>query len=177
MVMLLTVAGHETTVNLLGNGTAALLSHPDQLDRLRAEPELLPRAVEELLRYVTPIQATFPVVGTEDVEVEGVTIAAGEVILPAVLAANRDPAYVEDPDTLDITRSPKPHLGFGPGPHHCLGASLARLEARIGFAALLERYPDLSLAVDPSELTWQPNVIFQGLAGLPVRVGKPGSPQ
>ncbi len=173
MVLLLTVAGHETTVNLLGNGTAALLSHPEQFARLRAEPELLPRAIEELLRYVTPVQTTFPVVGTEAVEIDGVTIPAGEPILPAVLAANRDPARIEDPDTLDITRSPNHHLGLGHGPHHCLGASLARLEARVGFGALLQRYPELSLAVDPSELTWQPNVLFHGLAALPVRLGKP----
>lgn len=173
MVLLLTVAGHETTVNLLANGTAALLAHPEQLARLRAEPGLLPGAVEELLRFVTPVQTAFPVTATEDVELEGVTVPAGEIILPTVLAANRDPAHLADPDTLDITRAPHPHLGFGHGPHHCVGAPLARLEARVGFATLLARYPDLSLAVAPPDLTWEPSVLFHGLTALPVRLGKP----
>lgn len=173
MVIMLVVAGHETTANLLANGTAALLAHPDQLARLVAEPELIPGAVEELLRFATPAQTTFPLVAGEDLEIEGVTVPAGELIIPALLAANRDPAQVENPDQLDVTRSPNSHLGLGQGPHHCLGAPLARLEARIGFAALLERHPDLSLAVESSELTWQPNVLFHGLTALPVRLGKP----
>lgn len=173
MVNLLAVAGHETTSNLLANGTAALLAHPDQLARLRTDPDLLPTAVEELLRFATPVQTAFPVVSAADVQLDGVTIPAGEAIFPAVLAANRDPRFVDEPDVLDITRTSKPNLGFGHGPHHCLGVSLARLEARIGFATLLERYPDLSLAVDPSELTWQANVMFHGLSALPVRLGKP----
>lgn len=173
MVIMLVVAGHETTANLLANGTAALLTHPDQLARLVAEPDLMPGAVEELLRFATPVQTTFPLVAGEDLEIEGVTVPAGEVIIPAILAANRDPAHVEEPGRLDIARSPNSHLGLGHGPHHCLGAPLARLEARIGFATLLERHPDLCLAVEPPELTWQPNVLFHGLTALPVRLGKP----
>ena len=173
MVIMLVVAGHETTANLIANGTAALLAHPDQLARLRAEPALLPGAVEELVRFATPVQTTFPLASSEDVDIDGVAVPAGELILPAVLAANRDPAHLADADTLDITRPSKPHLGFGHGPHHCLGVSLAKLEARIGFATLLERHVDLSLAVEPSELTWQPNVLFHGLTALPVRLGKP----
>lgn len=175
MVIMLVVGGHETTANLLANGTAALLARPDQLARLRADPALLPGAVDELVRFSTPVQTTFPLMATEDVELGGVSVPAGELILPSVLAANRDPAHLDDPDRLDITRPSKPHLGFGHGPHHCLGVSLARLEARIGFAALLERHPDLSLAVDPTELTWQPNVLFHGLTALPVRLGRQAS--
>ena len=173
MVMLLVVAGHETTANLISNGMAALLDHPDQLARLCEDPGLWPGAVEELLRFATPVQSTFPLVAQTDVEIAGVPVPAGDVIIPAILVTNRDPEHVDDPDTLDITRPPKSHLGFGHGPHHCLGASLARLEARIGFRALLEHYPRLSLAVDPSELTWQPNWLFHGLSALPVRLGKP----
>ena len=173
MVIMLVVAGHETTANLLANGTAALLAQPEQLARLVEEPELMPCAVEELLRFATPAQTTFPLVAEEDLEIDGVTVPAGELIIPAILAANRDPAHVDDPDQLDITRSPNSHLGLGHGPHHCLGAPLARLEARVGFTTLLQRHPNLSLAVEPSELTWQPNVLFHGLTALPVRLGKP----
>lgn len=173
MVIMLVVAGHETTANLLANGTAALFAFPDQKARLVADPALIPSAVEELLRFASPVQSTFPVVAAEDVELAGVTIPVGEVILPSPLAANRDPAHVEDPDALDVSRTPNSHLGLGHGPHHCLGAPLARLEARIGFETLLGRHPDLSLAVDPAELTWQPNVLFHALAALPVRLGKP----
>ena len=173
MTMLLVVAGHETTTNLIGNGLAALFAHPDQLALLRQDPALWPTAIEELVRYATPVQSTFPVWAQTEIEIEGVTVPAGEIILPALLPANRDPAHLDEPDTLDVTRAPKPHLGFGHGPHHCLGVSLARLELRIGFTTLLERYPDLALAVAPSELTWHPNWLFHGLTELPVRLGKP----
>jgi cytochrome P450 len=173
MVMLLVVAGHETTVNLISNGMAALFAHPDQLARLRAEPARWPGAVEELLRFATPVQSTFPLLAQTDVEVAGVTVPAGELIMPALLPANRDPAHIDNPDTLDVTRPPQQHLAFGHGPHHCLGISLARLEARIGFSALVERFPDLALAIDPAELRWQPNWLFHSLTGLPVRLGKP----
>jgi cytochrome P450 len=173
MVMLLVVAGHETTVNLISNGMAALFAHPDQLARLRAEPARWPGAVEELLRFATPVQSTFPLLAQTDVEIAGVTVPAGELIMPALLPANRDPAHIDNPDTLDVTRPPQQHLAFGHGPHHCLGISLARLEARIGFSALVERFPDLALAIDPAELRWQPNWLFHSLTGLPVRLGKP----
>jgi cytochrome P450 len=173
MVWLLVVAGFETTVNLIGNGVAVLFEHPDELGRLRADPALLPLAVEELLRFTGPAQSTFPLVATEPVELGGVRIGVGEVVVPAVLAANRDPAHTPRADMLDVGRTPNQHVGFGHGIHHCLGAPLARLEGRIALGALLERFPDLALAVPPAELTYRPNFLFHGLTTLPVRLGKP----
>ena len=168
MIWLLTVAGHETTVNLLASGIAALLTHPEQLARLRAEPALISSAVEELLRFCSPVQVTFPVVATVDTEVAGVRIPAGEPVVPALLPANRGVA--DESDALDLGRSPNHHLAFGHGAHHCLGAPLARLEARIALGALLERFPDLRLAVAPDQLRWRPNFLFHGLTELPVRL-------
>jgi cytochrome P450 len=173
MIFVLVIAGHETTVNLIGNGVAALLDHPDQLARLRAEPQLMERAVEELLRFEGPAQTTFPVVAAEAVEVAGTVIEPGEVVVPALLIANRDATRFPDPDGLDVGRAPEPHVGFGHGIHHCLGAPLARLEARIAFSALFARFPDLSLAVERGELSTRPSFLFHGLFELPVRLGKP----
>jgi cytochrome P450 len=168
MVFLLLVAGHETTVNLIVSGTHALLRHPDQLALLRAEPERLPAAVEELLRYDGPLQVTVPSVTAAPIEVGGVTIPAGEVVLPALLAANRDPARFPEPDRLDITRPSNPHIAFGHGLHHCLGAPLARLEGRIALGALLARFPGLRLADPATEPARNPGLILNGLVALPV---------
>ncbi|HUR74307.1 MAG TPA: cytochrome P450 [Sporichthya sp.] len=173
MIWILVIAGHETTVNLIGNGVAVLLEHPDQLARLRADEALLPLAVEELLRFAGPAQSTFPVIATEPLELGGVRIEAGDILVPATIAANRDPANTPRPDALDVGRTPNQHIGFGHGIHHCLGAPLARLEGRIALGALLERFPDLALAVPPAELTYRPNFLFHGLTTLPVRLGKP----
>ncbi|WP_019876316.1 cytochrome P450 family protein [Sporichthya polymorpha] len=170
MAFILIAAGHETTVHLIANGVEALLTHRPQWDLLRAEPERVPAAVEELLRWCGPVQVTFPLIAAEPLEVGGAAIGAGELVIVALLPANRDPAQVEDPDVLDVTREPRPHLGFGHGIHHCLGVALARLEARIAFETLLRRCPDLRLAVDPDELTWTPSFIFHGLDRLPVQV-------
>jgi cytochrome P450 len=170
MMFLLTVAGHETTVNLIGNGVLALATHPEQAARLRAEPALMASAVEELLRYEGPVQVPFPLLATATVEIGGVEIAAGDIVVPALLSANRDPDHTPDPDTLDLGRSPNSHVAFGHGIHHCLGAPLARLEGRIALTALLERYPDLRLATPPDDLTWRPNVIIHGLTALTVRL-------
>lgn len=173
MIFLLVIAGHETTVNLLGSGVAELLTYPDQMARLRAEPALIGRAIEELLRFCSPLQVTFPLVAACEMRLGGVTVAAGDIVLPALLAANRDRAQIEEPDTLDLGRAQIQHLAFGHGIHHCVGAPLARLEGRIALAALVDRFPDLSLAVDPAALTWQPNFFFHALTELPVRLGKP----
>lgn len=170
MVFLLLVAGHETTVNLLCNGTYALLTHPDQLALLRAEPERLPAAVEELLRFDGPLQVPIPSVTAAPVEVAGVTIPAGEVVLPALLAANRDPDRYDDADRLDITRSSTQHLAFGHGLHHCLGAPLARLEGRIGIGSLLARFPGLRLADPGAEPARSPALLMNALVELPVVV-------
>ena len=167
MCTLLLTAGHETTTNLIGGGTLALLRHPEQLRLLRAQPELLPSAVEELLRFEPPVHLDGRVAAV-DVELGGQTIAAGQCVLAVIGAANRDPAFFRDPQRLDITRARNPHLSFGRGIHFCLGAPLARLETQIAFGELLRRLPDLALDLDaPPE--WNPNIVIRGLTTLPVR--------
>ncbi|SES78640.1 cytochrome P450 family protein [Geodermatophilus poikilotrophus] len=169
MAFLLLVAGHETTVNLIGNGVLALLRRPDRLAELRADPALVPGAVEEFLRLDGPVNlATFRHT-TEPVEVGGTTIPAGEVVLVSLASANRDPDHYTAPDELDLHREAS-HLAFGHGIHHCLGAPLARLEGEVAFRTLLARFPDLTLAVDPGELTWRQSILMRGLTRLPVRL-------
>ncbi|KAA2258695.1 cytochrome P450 [Solihabitans fulvus] len=168
MIFLLLVAGHETTVNLIGNGTLALLRSPDQLAALRADRSLLPGAIEEFLRFESPVNtATFRFTA-EDTKVGDITIPAGELVLVALGGADRDPHKFIDPDTLDITRPATGHLAFGHGIHYCLGAPLARLEAEIAFDKLLTRFPDLRLAVDPHEIEWRTSSIMRGVRELPV---------
>ena len=168
MVSLLLVAGHETTVNLIGNAVHALLTHPEQMGLLRAQPHRLPDVIEETLRFDGPLQmATFRW-SAKPVDIGEVTIPAGEIVLPGLLAANRHPACAAQPDALDIARTDNAHLGFGHGIHHCLGAPLARLEGRIALGTLLARFPRLRLAVPAQQLTWRQGVIMNGLAALPV---------
>jgi cytochrome P450 len=168
MAFLLLVAGHETTVNLIGNGVLALLTHPEQLALLQTQPDRLEAAVEELLRFDGPLQVATLRLTTEPVVLGGVVIPAGDIVVPGLLAANRGPACIADPDTLDVTRTDNPHLAFGHGIHHCLGAPLARLEGRIALGSLLARFPRLRLAVPPEELTRRPSVLMHSLAALPV---------
>lgn len=168
MINLLAIAGHETTVNLIANGIHALLTHPDQLARLRGQPDLITSAVEELLRFESPVQVAVPFVAAESLDIDGAQITAGEMVIAALLAANRDSARIPQPDSLDIGRPYNPHMAFGHGIHHCLGAPLARLEGRIALTSLLDRYPRLQLAVPPAQLTYQPSFVFHGLATLPV---------
>jgi len=163
---LLLLAGHETTTNLIGNGTLALLRHPAELARLRADRALLPGAIEELLRYDSPVQATVRV-ATQDVEVGGQKIPAEALVIVGIGAANRDPAAFRDPDRLDLARADNHHLSFGFGVHFCLGASLARLEAELAFGALLERFPRLELASEA--VSYRANLILRGLNALPLR--------
>ena len=171
MAFLLLVAGHETTVNLIASGMLALLLNPGELARLRADPALLSSAVEELLRYVNPVNnATFRFT-SEPVEIGGVPIGPGEVVLVSLSGANRDPSHYADPDRLDLGRDTGGHLAFGHGIHYCLGAPLARLEAEIAFAGLLERFGSITLAVPPDELRWRPSTLIHGLESLPVRLG------
>jgi cytochrome P450 len=171
MVYLLLLAGHETTVNLIGNGVLALLTHPDQLALLRAEPERLPAAVEELLRFDGPLQSAVPAVATEPVQIAGVTVPAGAPVVVALLAANRDPDRLARPDRLDVTRPDVlGHLAFGHGVHHCLGAPLARLEGRIALGSLVARFPRLRLAVPAAEIERTQGLLMNGLAALPVRL-------
>jgi cytochrome P450 PksS len=172
MVFLLLVAGHETTVNLIGNGMLALLEHPDQLARLREHPELIKPALEELLRYTSPVEMASERFAREDVTVAGVTIPRGEMVFAVIASANRDERQFPNPDALDITREPNKHLSFGLGAHFCLGAPLARLEGQIAINTLLRRLPRLQLAVAPAALRWRKGLIVRGLAALPVTFGK-----
>ena len=167
-VFLILVAGHETTVHLIGNGVHALLTHPEQLALLRAQPHRLDAAIEELLRFDGPLQVSTFRLTSVPVSIGATTIPAGEIVLIGVLAANRAPACAARPEALDITRADTPHLSFGRGLHHCLGAPLARLEGRIAVGSLLTRFPQLRLAVPAEHLTWRPNVLINGLATLPV---------
>jgi cytochrome P450 len=168
MVFLLLIAGHETTVNLIGSGVLALLEHQPQLDKLRGEPALMQAAVEELLRYTSPVFMTTERYAREDVTLHGVTIPRGEMTLGVIGSANRDETAFEHPDTLDLTREPNRHLSFGQGIHFCLGAPLARMEAQIAVGTLLRRMPGLRLKVSPDSLRWRPGMILRGLDSLPV---------
>jgi pimeloyl-[acyl-carrier protein] synthase len=163
--LLLFIAGHETTVNLIGNGLLALLRNPDQLQRLRTNPALLPTAVEELLRYDSPVQRTARIPNT-DVEVGGRSIPKGTMVVAAIGAANRDPAHFPDPDRLDVGRADNRHIAFGFGIHYCLGAPLARLEGQIAFGTLLRRFPRLALASPAAD--WRESSTLRGLRTLPV---------
>jgi cytochrome P450 len=170
MLFLLLVAGHETTSNLIASGTLALLTNPAELDRLRTDRSLLPGAVEELLRYVNPLNHATDRFTLEPVEIGGVTIPAREWVLCVTSSANRDPERFGDPDRLDVGRDAGGHVAFGHGIHFCLGAPLARLEGEVAFGALLSRFPGLSLAADPSSLRWRPSSLIHGLEALPVRI-------
>jgi cytochrome P450 len=163
--ILLLVAGHETTVNLIGNGMLALLRHPEQLRRLREHPELITSAVEELLRYDGPVQRTGRM-PSEDVTVGGRTIAKGEMVMPFIGAADRDPAQFPDPDRLDITRSENRHVAFGTGIHFCLGAPLARVEGQIAINTLLRRLPTLTLVTEKP--AYRQSLTLRGLTALHV---------
>jgi len=163
--ILLLIAGHETTVNLIGNGTLALLRHPDQLRRLREDPALIGGAIEELLRFDGPVQRTARI-PSEDVTIAGHKIAAGEMVMPFIGAADRDPAQFPEPDRLNITRAENRHVAFGLGIHFCLGAPLARIEGQIAIATLLRRLPRLALATDRP--AFRPSLTLRGLEALPV---------
>lgn len=170
MVFLLLVAGHETTVNLLANGTLDLLTHPDQLQMLRDNPALIDNAVEEILRYNGPLGSTTMRWALEDVEIHGQIIPAGDMVLASLLGADRDPDVFENPNVFDITRNPNPHIAFGNGIHYCLGAPLARIEAVISFDTILKRLPNLSLAVKPEELVWNESILLHSMKALPVSI-------
>jgi cytochrome P450 PksS len=168
MVVLLIVAGHETTVSLITNAVLSLLSNPEQLEKLRADPALLPAAVEELLRYDSAVERTITRLAAADVELGGATIARGDPVIAVVGSANRDPAQFPNPDVLDLRRDAGRHVGFGRGPHYCLGAPLARLETEIALETLFRRLPHLRLATTNDDLYWRPIPIFRSLASLPV---------
>jgi cytochrome P450 len=165
MLRLLLIAGNETTTNLIGNGLLALLRHPEQLHALRADPALIAGAVDELLRYDSPVQVLGRT-ATQDVEVGGRTVRKGQGVVLLLGSANRDPEVFDQPDRLDVRRRGPSILGFGRGIHHCLGAPLSRLEARITFETLLERFAEMRLlTADPP---FRDNIVLRGLETLPV---------
>lgn len=181
MAFILLFAGFETTVNLIGNGVHTLLRHPAERTRLqeslaRGEYALLETAVEELLRYDGPVELATWRYATEPLTIGGQAVAAGDPVLVVLAAADRDPDRFDGPNTLDLARRDNPHLGYGHGIHYCLGAPLARLEARTALAALLTRLPDLRLAADPAELRWRGGLIMRGLRTLPVAFSPPRHP-
>ncbi|PRQ00443.1 cytochrome P450 family protein [Enhygromyxa salina] len=170
MVFLLLFAGHETTVNLLGNGTLALLEHPEQFARLRDDPSLVPSAIEEMLRFDSPAHFSATRYVAERCEVGGMVLERGDKILPMLGAANRDGRAFDEPDAFDVGREPNRHVAFGAGPHFCIGAHLSRFEGRIALTRLVQRCPGLRLAVGRDALRWrQNNSGLRGLTALPVR--------
>jgi cytochrome P450 len=171
MIFLLIVAGHETTVNLIGNGMLAFFEHPDQFNLFKQDAEARVKpAIEEILRFYGPVEMSLTRFAREDLVLGGHQIKRGEPLNVMIAAADRDPQLVADPERFDISRAPTRHLGFGTGIHACLGAPLARLEGQIAFPSLLRRFPNIRLAVPAEELVWRLTGITRGLASLPVEV-------
>jgi cytochrome P450 PksS len=170
MAFLLLVAGHETTVNLISGGTLALLQHPEQLERLRKDPQLIEPAVEELLRYASPVEVSTERIAREDITVSGVRIPRGDLVFAVLASANRDERYFKDPNTLDLGREPNKHVSFGMGIHYCLGAPLARLEGQIAIQTLVNRFPNLRLARPAESLKWRTGILMRGPKQLPVKL-------
>jgi cytochrome P450 len=168
MIFLLLVAGHETTVNLISGGTLALLRHPEQLERLRQNPDLIDPAVEELLRYASPVEISTERIVREDFEVGGVTIPRGDLVFAVLASANRDERHFKEPDALDLGREPNKHVSLGMGIHYCLGAPLARLEGRIAIQALVSRFPRLRLSKPVESLKWRTGILMRGPKRLQV---------
>lgn len=168
MLVLLIIAGHETTVNLIGSGTLTLLENPREKARLLGDFSLLGSAIEELLRFTAPVETATERYAAKDIDLYGTRIRRGDVILPVIASANRDASKFAEPDRLDLTRHPNPHLAFGDGVHYCVGSHLAKMEAEIAFGSLLRRLPDLRLARPAPELQWRNTPIVRGLTSLPV---------
>jgi cytochrome P450 PksS len=171
MIAILLSAGHETTTNLIGNGVLALLRHPEQCERLRADPSLIETALEELLRFESPAETSTHRYARDDLEIAGSRIPRGSLVLGVIASANRDERAFPDADRLDLARQPNRHLSFGHGGHFCVGAALARMEGRVAIATLLHRLPKLRLAQDQSQLTWRGGLVLRGITRLPVTVG------
>jgi cytochrome P450 PksS len=168
MVLLLLVAGFETTVHLIASGTLALLWHPEQRQRLEQNPDLLSSAIEEILRYMSPVEFATPRVALEPITIGSVTIPRGALVGAALGSANHDESQFPDPDTFDIARDPNRHVAFGLGAHFCLGAPLARLEGEVALPALFKQFPDLRLAVRTNMLRWRRSIALRGVEALPV---------
>ncbi|MGI9066736.1 MAG: cytochrome P450 family protein [Pyrinomonadaceae bacterium] len=167
-IFLLLIAGYETTVNLIGSGALALLQHPEERERLERNPALAGSAIEEVLRYTSPLDLASQRFAREDVTVRDVNISQGDVVIVVVGSANHDETQFPDPEAFDITREPNKHLAFGQGLHFCIGAPLARMEGQIALMTLFRRFPDLRLAQEPESLRWRKSLIVRGLEALPV---------
>jgi cytochrome P450 len=170
MVFLLFIAGHETTTHLISTSVLDLLQHPDQLDMLKADPALMPNAVEELHRHNSPVQATKPRMARRDMEFHGVQLKQGDRVFGLLASANADPAHFDDPERLDLRRPGVRHAGYGGGMHLCLGMHLARIETEVALERLLARWPSMALAVPESDLQWLPRPGMRGPTGLPLEV-------
>jgi cytochrome P450 len=168
MIFLLVLAGHDTTANLIGSSALALMEHPDQAEHLRAEPELMPSAVEELLRFTTPVPCGAARTLLEDVEIEGTTMPMGSKVLGMIISANRDEGVFGQPDALDLGRDPNRHLTFAFGKHFCLGNQLARLEGQLAIGELIRRFPHMRLAVPRDTLKYKLVQSLRGFHSLPV---------
>ncbi len=171
MIFLLLFAGHETSINLIGNGVLALLDHPEQMALLRSRPELMDAAIEELLRYTNPVEYGTARFATEAVSLGGVTIPKGDLVMALIASANHDETAFAAADTLDVTRTDNRHLALGFGLHYCLGAALGRLETKVALASLLRRFPDLRLAVSRDTIRWRQSSGLRGVVMLPVSLG------
>ena len=171
MIFLLLLAGHDTTSNLIGNSILTLLEHPDQMERLRAEPALIDTAVEELLRFTSPVPCGAARFALEDIEVGHTTIPAGSTVLGMIISANRDESVFANADDLDLGRDPNRHIAFAFGSHYCLGNQLARIEGRAAIQALVQRFPRMRLAVPKDELRYKPTQSLRGLRSLPLHLG------
>lgn len=170
-ILLVIIAGHKTVANMLGNGTALLLRHPEQLAALRTSPELIPSAIEEILRYEGSAAWASLRVAAEDMQLGGVPVPKGSFVHLSLSGAGHDPEVYDDPERFDTTRSPNHHLSFGHGAHFCVGAPLARLQGEIAFGTLLRRLPEFELAVAPEELAWlADSSLSRGLESLPIRL-------
>ena len=171
MIILLLLAGHETTVHLIATGALTLMQHPEQSMRMQETPELRASAIDEILRYASPVEFATPRITLEDVTIGSVTIPRGALVGVSLGSANHDDSQFPDPETFDVAREPNRHVAFGMGSHFCLGAALARLEGEIALTTLFRRFPGLQLAVSSSSLRWRKSFALRGLAELPVRTG------
>jgi len=169
-IALLLIAGYETTVNLIGTGALTLIEHPDQRQRLISDPTLAQSAIEELLRYTSPLDMASQRFAREDLTIDSINISQGDLVVAVLGSANHDEAQFLSPEIFDITRQPNKHLAFGQGAHFCLGAPLARMEGQIALTTLFRRFPDLRLAQAPESLRWRKSLIIRGLEELPVAV-------
>ncbi|WP_144539567.1 cytochrome P450 family protein [Cytobacillus oceanisediminis] len=168
VVTLLIIAGHETTVNLIGNSILALIEHPEQLGLLQNQPEIIHNAIEETLRFNGPVEFSTSRWASEDLDFKGAAIRRGDLVIVALNSANHDPLQFKDPEIFDITREKSPHLAFGKGIHLCLGAPLARLEGEIAIKSLIQRFPDMKLNISKDQLEWRPGMIVRGVKEIPL---------